>query len=195
MRDAEQTDDVILHARRGSGGEGERDRGLKIAAGFGEAQVVGAEVVAPLGEAVHFVDAEEAQWHTGEGVAERFAADSFGRGEDDLVLAVGQRAETARLFGGVKRRVDEGGGDVATGEAVNLILHQGHERREDERDAGRKQGGELIDERFAGAGGHDHQRIAASEDVVDGGFLAGAEGREVEVVMEGGERIQHLREV
>ncbi len=85
------------------------------------------------------------------------------------------------LFGSRKRGVDERRRNAAPREAVDLILHQGDQRRDDERDAGQLQRGQLIDQRLARAGGHDHQRVAAAQHGVQRGFLARAKSGEVEV--------------
>ena len=42
---------------------------------------------------------------------------------------------------------------------------------DDDRDAVAEQGGDLVAQRLAAAGGHDHQAVAAARDVLDDRFL------------------------
>ena len=83
------------------------------------------------------------------------------RDQNHFVFAVGETLQAFILFGGGEGRVDEGGGDVAFDQAINLIFHQRDEGRDDEGGAVEAERGELIDERLARAGGHDDQRIAS----------------------------------
>jgi hypothetical protein len=48
----------------------------------------------------------------------------------------------------------------------------------------RGDGGELVAERLAGAGGHDQQHVAAVDGGAADGFLVGAEGGEAEGAVE-----------
>ena len=57
-----------------------------------------------------------------------------------------------------------------------LILHQGDQGRDDQRDPTEFHGRVLIAEGFAPAGGHDDRRIPAGQDRADDRFLGGAEG-------------------
>ena len=57
--DVEAGADVVDDGRRGGGGERQDALGADVARGLGQLQVVGAEVVAPLGDAVRLVDREE----------------------------------------------------------------------------------------------------------------------------------------
>ena len=56
-------------------------------------------------------------------------------------------------------------------QGVHLILHQRDERRDDDRDAVTQQGGDLVAQRLAAAGGHDHQGVAVAGHVIDDRFL------------------------
>lgn len=64
-------------------------------------------------------------------------------------------------------------------------MHQGDERRDDERDALADETRELIEEGLAAAGGHDDEAVAARERGVDDLALQGAEFVYVEVPCEG----------
>ena len=67
-------------------------------------------------------------------------------------------------------------------EPVDLILHQGDERRDDDREVVAQQGRKLIAERLAGARRHDHQHVAPGERRIASRMLAAAELPEAEVL-------------
>ena len=76
-------------------------------------------------------------------------------------------------------------------ERLDLVLHERDERRDDEREVVAQQRGELVAERLAGAGGHDHEQVAVSQRGVDRLGLAGPEGAEAEVLAQSGEGAIH----
>ena len=76
--------------------------------------------------------------------------------------------------------VDERGGDAELREAIDLVLHQGDERRDDERQPFAGDRRQLIAEAFAAAGGHDAEAILAVENRGNHVALAGPEGLELE---------------
>ncbi|HYO56436.1 MAG TPA: hypothetical protein VEU50_26970 [Archangium sp.] len=161
--------------------ERQGDVGGELAPGGGDVQVVRAEVVAPLREAVRLVHHQQAHGHARQGLEEGLVAQAFGRDEQDLVFAPLEAAQALELLGGGEAGVDEGGGDVAPGERVHLILHQRHERGDHQRHIRLEQGAELVDERLARAGGHDDERVAPRDDVLEGLGLPRAEMRKGEV--------------
>ena len=63
--------------------------------------------------------------------------------------------------------VDEPGGDAVGVQGVHLVLHQGDQRRDDQRDAAKDEGRQLVAEGLAAAGGHQRQAVAACQDVSD----------------------------
>ena len=70
-----------------------------------------------------------------------------------------------------ERGVEIPGAHPCLPQGVDLVLHQRDEGGDDDRDAGTEQGGDLVAQRLAAAGGHDHQAIAAARDVPDDRFL------------------------
>ena len=83
---------------------------------------------------------------------------------DDLVsLLLGQT--------GVK----SGGGYLALLETLDLILHQGDERRHHEGQAWQERRRKLIAERFPLAGRHDHHRVTTGQNRPHHVFLTGPE--------------------
>src|SRR5205085_1553587 len=80
--------------------------------------------------------------------------------------------------------IDEGAGDAAFGELINLIFHQRDERRNYQRNAVAHQGGQLIAERLAAACGHDDDRVAARQHRLDDFVLALAEFCEAKILLQ-----------
>ena len=83
----------------------------------------------------------------------------FGGDVDEFQFAaadlLGDDATLARREGTVDRR----GRDAARLEGVDLVLHQRDERRHDQREPFATDGGGLIAEAFAAAGGKDDDRV------------------------------------
>ena len=66
-------------------------------------------------------------------------------------------------------------------QAVNLVLHQGDERRDDHRDPAEEHRRQLIAERLAAPRGHQNQGILSGKDPVDYLFLKRQEAVEAEM--------------
>jgi len=174
----EAGDDVLGDAFGGGGGEGgEGDLGEGVAEG-GEDEVVGAEVVAPFGEAVGLVDGEGGGGAGGavaEFVEEAVGGEAFG-GEVEEVEgagAVGPGGVAAGVEG--LAAVDAGGADAVGAGGVDLVLHEGDEGADDDHAAVLHDGGELEAEGLSAAGGHEGEDVAAIEEALHGLFLVGAE--------------------
>jgi hypothetical protein len=69
-------------------------------------------------------------------------------------------------------------------ELVELILHQRDERRDHDRHSWFDQGWDLVAQRFAGAGRHDGERMAAVEHGVDHGALSDSQLADAEGFLE-----------
>ena len=101
-------------------------------------------------------------------------AQALRRGVDELVGARGDVIHGALLLGGGEGAVDEDGPLAQSGrQALDLVLHQGDQRREHQRRARQEQRRKLEGQRLARAGGQDGQRVGAGKDPVDDGGLAG----------------------
>ena len=75
----------------------------------------------------------------------------------------------------IERGVEHRGRHAGLGEARDLVLHQRDQRRHHDRAAVAHQRRDLIAERFAAAGRHQHERVSAVGDVADDFFLGAAE--------------------
>ena len=162
----------------GGGGRGQRDpRHLRPAlVQHRQGQVVRPEVVPPLGHAVRLVDREQRdlaplQQPLGAGGLQR-----LGGQVEQVELPGGElglhHPALARVLGGV----EEAGPHTERPQRVHLVLHERDERRDHHPDAGSVQRRDLVAQRLAAAGGHEHERVAAVHDVLDDLRLAAAEG-------------------
>ena len=169
---------VAVRAMMGAG----RSDGQVVA----ERAVVGAEVVAPGGDAVGLVDGDEGGLALGEHLGEAGDAHALGGDEEELEGAVEVvAAGLAGLFA-VEPGVDAGDLEAGGGELGGLVVHQGDERADDQGGAAAGDGGKLVAEALAGAGGHDEQDVAAVGGGAADGLLVGAEGGEAEGLLEEG---------
>jgi hypothetical protein len=76
---------------------------------------------------VGFVHNQGGDGGLGEGAHEGGVAESLRRDVEKLQPAGAQLVEACLLFGDGDRAVEEGGGEAAGGEGVDLVLHQGDE--------------------------------------------------------------------
>ena len=172
---AEALDDVVADERVGGGGEGDDGGIAEAGAGGAEVAVAGAEVVAPLGDAVRLVDREEGDIDAAEPRDEATVGEALGRDVEEAEIALGGAAEDGGLLIAGNGRVDGGGGDAVAGEGVDLVLHQGEERGDDEGEAIEEEGGELVADALAAAGGEHGEGVAPGEHGGDDLGLAGEE--------------------
>ncbi len=71
--------DVVYHAGRGGGSEGEDGNVRNQFADIGNLQICRAEVIPPLADAVCFIDSDEADFHASDFYLKQFGCQSFGR--------------------------------------------------------------------------------------------------------------------
>ena len=149
-----------------------------------EHPVVGAKIVSPLRDAVRLVDSDERGLTLGEHFNETGNTQPLRREEEELQLAVEVFAADFARGGAVHPGMNAADAQAERGELGELVFHERDERADDEGGSSADDGGKLVAERLAGAGGHDEQHVASG----DGGFadflLVEAEGWESE---DGGE--------
>jgi hypothetical protein len=100
--------DVVLHDRGRGRGEGDDGRRTQHGQVLAESAVVGAKVMAPLGDAVGFVDGDEAGLSLCEHFGEAGDAHALGSHEEELELAVEIVAASLAGVGAVHAGVDAG---------------------------------------------------------------------------------------
>ena len=74
---------------------------------------------------------------------------------------------TVRYSSGDIAELSGGGVDPGLPQRLDLVAHQGDQRRDDDGDAGPAESRNLIAHRLAGAGGEQHDGVAAVDDVAD----------------------------
>jgi len=87
---------------------------------------------------------------------------------------------------------DQAGAPRGNGlQCLDLVLHERHERRDDQRQVGAHERRELVAQGLACARRHDHENVAARRRGGHRLLLPGAKGGEAEVAVQGGERTIH----
>ena len=94
--EAEALDDVVADTGVGGGGEGDDGRVLEAGAGGAQIPVAGAEVVAPLGDAVRLVDGEQRHVDAAQGGDEAAVREALGGHVEQAQVAVGERGAGCR---------------------------------------------------------------------------------------------------
>ena len=149
-----------------------------------DAAVFRPEIVAPLRNAVGFVDGIERDGNCLEKFNVFLFRQRFGRHIEQFGLA--RQDVGFHLIDGaaVERRIQKVSDSVVGREVahcVDLVFHQGDERRNHDRCALHEQGGQLIAERFSAAGGHEHEHVVSSHQRKDNLFLVSFESIETKV--------------
>ncbi|MBZ5534960.1 MAG: hypothetical protein LAO31_03310 [Acidobacteriia bacterium] len=141
---AELEGDVAANFGRGRGGECNHagatqvlDRGL-------EPQVIGTKVMPPLGNAVRLVHCEQVHLKAREPFGKHPAPKALRRYVEEFVGTAAERRDADSLFFQSQRGVDEGGGNRAPGQGVDLVLHQSDQGRDDQGDPSEGQGRKLV---------------------------------------------------
>ena len=162
---AELREDVGLHGWRGGGGEGENGNACGTVAQSGKVladhAVVGAEIVAPLRDAMGLVDGDERGRTLGEHLRKARNAQPLGSDEKEVERASEIVDAGLARDGAVEAGVNSRDAQVECGELGDLVFHERDERRDDERRSAESDGGELIAERLPCPGGHHKQQVAA----------------------------------
>ena len=170
--------DVAPDLGRGRGAERGDPRRPEQAHRLAEPPVVGPEVVTPLRDAVSLVDRDQAEPAGGRAqrVDEPRAAKPLGRDVDQRVDPGADPVEDLALLVGAGRRGQGDRRDADRAQRVDLVLHQGDQRRDHQRDVAalrEHDRRELITQRFSGARGHDRDHRPAREHVADDVGLPG----------------------
>ena len=151
----EGAQDVLAHGVRGRSGEGNGLGVAQLRAGAAQAQVVRAEVMPPLAQAVRLINGQQGDGHAAQQAHEALLRKAFRSNINNLQTSGAQIPHHLSVFVRAQGGVDRGSGDVALLQGIHLVLHQRDEGRNDNREAGAAQGRELVAEGFAAARGHD----------------------------------------
>lgn len=162
-----------------------------------QGEVVGPEVVAPLGDAVRLVDGEEGDLAAGEQIQGALQTQPLGRQVQQVQLPREELGLHHAPLVEVLRGVHEPGAHAERPQRVHLVLHQRDQRRDHDARAGPDQGRDLIAQGLSAAGRHEHDGVTAGHHVIDDRFLLTAERLVPEDPVQGGQRLAvplpHLR--
>ena len=180
-----------LAAGKVVGGGGQRDaRHIRKAFGDdGKADIFRAEIVPPLRHAMRLVDREQGDVGAAE-QAEAARRHQPLRRDIEQVEIAGQQPRldgVGFLIG--QRRIQHRRLDAGLEQAGDLVAHQRDQRRDHDAAALSQQRRQLIAQRLAAAGRHQHQAIAAAGDVPHDLFLRAAKAGQAEHVIQHRERI------
>ena len=132
---AQQRDDVVADAGGRGGGQGDERHVREPPAQDGELAILGPEIVAPFRDAVGLVDGDEADVPRLQRPEHVLGHEAFRRQVEDLVLAAGQVPPAPPVLVRGQRRIEERRRHAELLQAVDLVLHQGDQRRDDDREA------------------------------------------------------------
>ena len=144
-------------------------------------RVVRPEIVSPLADAVGLVDRQQLQPHRLHRLQEPRAAEPLRRHVDQPVVAGRHAFQPGILLGQRERTVDERHGDFERLELIDLVLHQGDERGDNQRQPIQDQGRQLVAEALPPARGHHAETVAACQHGRNDFLLAGPERRQPEL--------------
>ena len=171
-----------IGAGRGIGGRGEchRLRGAERAMERGEVHVFGAEIMAPLGNAMGLVDRQQADFRGLEHGDDFGIGEAFRRDVGEPQFAAPDLLDDGAILVEAVGRVERRRGDAVAAQLRHLVAHQCDQRRDHDGDPVAHQRRKLVAQRLAAAGRHDRQHVAAGEDGLDDLRLAVAERRKAE---------------
>ena len=159
-------DDVELR-RRGEAGDLRQLRAVPLADEARGVQIIGAEVVAPLREAMRLVEDPCGDLTVPDSLAQTRVAQLLRRDEQNADVAQPHPVQHVPALGHREEAVQRRGAeDTLPYQAVDLVFHQRLQRRHhDCKAAGApvaRQRRKLVAERFAGAGGQDREHVLAA---------------------------------
>ena len=177
--------DVVAYRRGRGRGQRHDRRPAERLDHVAERQVVGAEVVAPRGDAVRLVDRDQRRASAPRTSASRSGLrELLRRDEQEPARPARSSAAPRPAVSGVSAeliRTARSSRHVAGVERRDLVLLQGEQRRDDQGRAGQQRRRHLVDRGLAGAGGQHDQRVRRRRTARIGVELAGAQRAPAEV--------------
>ena len=185
----EAIDDLLAGEFIGRGGQRDARHIGKALGDDRQADIFGAKIVPPLRHAMRLVDRKQGDPGAAEQIEAARRHQPFRRDVEQIEIA----GEQPRLDRGSlverQRRIQHRRLDAGLVQAGDLVAHQRDQRRDHDAAASSQQGRQLIAQRLAAAGRHQHQAIAAVGDMPDDLFLRAPKGGQAE------HRIQHGKRV
>ena len=188
---AQYARDVVSDCRRCAAGESHARRTAKLVPRGAQRSVTRPKVVAPLGDTMRFVNGEQGRPDSGRGELRGESTEPFGRDVEQAKRSGPRGVPDFGAFGSVEGTVHTRGGNSAGPRGSDLILHEGNERRDDDRKTATDQCRYLKADRLAAAGGKNRQRIAAREDRPNHGCLSRAKVRIAKMIVEQAASFDH----
>ncbi len=149
--DSKPAPDFLRHLRRGRGGERQHTRDAEFFRHFGESQIFGTEIVAPLRDAVRLVDRQQRDLGAPDRKEERLAQKPLGRDVEQFETPPGDLLVDLRELRRVESGIETRRRDAPRRQCVDLVLHQGDQRRNHQRCSLEQHRRKLIADRFAAA--------------------------------------------
>jgi hypothetical protein len=143
-----------------------------VFSGGAEREEGGTEVVSPFRQAMRFVHDEQVHMVLPQPFEEGGIFEPLRGGEDEFHFRRLDGLKRILQLGRVNRGIHLPRPDAERPQLVGLVLHQRDQRRDDNCDTRQVQRGQLITERFACAGRHDGDRVAAVHDRADDVLLS-----------------------
>ena len=106
---------------------------------------------------------------------------AFGGNVKKLDFALTGSVLDQRRFFGIQSAIEQFCRDTVGSQAVDLVFHQGDERRDHQSEPFKAKGWELIAEGLAAPGGHQNQGVVPGKHLGDDLFLEGQESIEPEI--------------
>ncbi len=134
----------------------------------------------PLRDAVGFVHCEQGDTKLSERLLKSLVVEAFGSDEEELDRFRAKLRHHLSIFARGETGVEPRGRNAARCEVVQLVLHQGDERRDHQREPIEHQGRKLIAQRLARTGRKNRRGRMPGDEMGDDRFLPGKERVETE---------------
>jgi hypothetical protein len=168
-------DDLVAHDRRRGRRAREHARLRQLREQAVDLHVLRSKVVAPLADAVRFIDRDQRTGQTAQQARKAVRVQALRRDVKQTKAAAGSCAQpTLQLFR-TERRSQKRGRNATFSQRVHLILHERNERRNHQSGATGDHSRQLIHEALAAACGRDVQQTPVREQRVDRALLPGTE--------------------
>ena len=155
--------DLVAGARIGAGGHRDDRRIAERGSRGAQVHVFRAEVVAPLRDAMCLVDGEAVDAGLAQPVERPGLQQALRRHVEQPHRTRLQRRLDDRIVGVGISRMQRAGDDAAIGQLAHLVAHQRDQRRHHDGQLAAHHRGELVAQRFSGAGRHHGEHILTGE--------------------------------
>ena len=145
----------------GSGRQGQHPPDVQVLGQAGDLEVVGAEVVAPLADAMRLVDGQQRDALSPKRVQKALVAQAFGGDIQQLEPAAVEFVVDLEGLLALQAGVQPGSRHAPRDQEIHLVLHEGDQRRDDHRQPVEQERRQLEAQTLAGAGGEDGQDASA----------------------------------